>query len=870
MRNSKATVVLMLALSPAVVGQTLTESTGIVLVRDGALVSEHLSWEACQVESHRLAVADPRTSGSVTYSCQTETRRLIATYTPPPVVAVPAIYVNHDDPACSNAAPGTDPARPLCDLQTPTNLALVTGKTTSAIPDVQVAASATPYRLFGNVDETTVGTTWQGMGATPGDVMIVPSQSAVAFGITATAARTNVCQFDPGTLAVSLFEVSRETDIHRFYPPSTNDTVNNPENGVLPYYQHHARGDQPNLVNTSGTTVTATQGRGFVSGYVGKTIEVAGTSTTVATFVSTSVITVVADLGTQTGVGSLIRAAATDQITNSWLRDTVSVSSVSGVTLNLGGTGSVTGGTNPWLYPAGRTIRDPAGNDFIIDAYPAFNQLTLSTTGFGSGVAACTDGNASTACNATIEVFDTPCPVRTGSCGPPTTADLLDVIEKGEMSWGQDMETLLVYFHPSENRACSAIDALEVSTTRIATTMIFHDDNTTLRNMAIWGQSGGNSPDGLLLGGEPLRMGGNGSLFEDLWTFGNAASPDMTNVPTGSAANLTIQDNLFASGVTGAVSVSGGKFVSGYVFQRNLVVGREGSAFTFSGPGGLDTNNRSIVARNIFRDTISYKRRNLNSGMWDWYQNRSFCPEGNPCINGTLPTHVLGYGGSDSMRNILSYGNVTTAISDAWVISDCIADCVFLNNVSRGGFDISGPGGANAVGSIEMHNNVGDSQDEPTGLLGASTGPLKCRHVLCAELVASSHNVWFTPRLAMLASRIAGFSGSYALAQLQAVGLETGSQAFVWNAPEHLGAFSDRSIRTGADQGGDDYRPKDAASVLATGGNPAQCAWITTTTCSVGAYLWQAHSTTGPWNADIVHSWLLHDTVFAGPGVQGR
>jgi hypothetical protein len=66
---------------------TLTDSTVVSLYRGTSKVSDQPSWAACRAEAERLARLDTtRTSGTVTYSCKTETRKLVATYSvaPPP------------------------------------------------------------------------------------------------------------------------------------------------------------------------------------------------------------------------------------------------------------------------------------------------------------------------------------------------------------------------------------------------------------------------------------------------------------------------------------------------------------------------------------------------------------------------------------------------------------------------------------------------------------------------------------------------------------------------------------------------------------------------------------------------------------------
>ena len=82
---------LALLVSPAFGAVTLTESTVITLLRGTSTVGTHPSWEACRTQAIALANADTRTTGTVTYSCQTEKRRVVAAYSanPPPPPACP-------------------------------------------------------------------------------------------------------------------------------------------------------------------------------------------------------------------------------------------------------------------------------------------------------------------------------------------------------------------------------------------------------------------------------------------------------------------------------------------------------------------------------------------------------------------------------------------------------------------------------------------------------------------------------------------------------------------------------------------------------------------------------------------------------------
>jgi hypothetical protein len=73
-------------LSPIVFGAvSLRETTAITLLRGTTTVETLTSWDACLARAKALANASTATSGTVTYTCQTEKRRVIASYAPNPV-----------------------------------------------------------------------------------------------------------------------------------------------------------------------------------------------------------------------------------------------------------------------------------------------------------------------------------------------------------------------------------------------------------------------------------------------------------------------------------------------------------------------------------------------------------------------------------------------------------------------------------------------------------------------------------------------------------------------------------------------------------------------------------------------------------------
>lgn len=79
-----------LLLSPAFGAVTLSESTQVTLLRGTTTVGTYASWDDCLARARELANASTATTGSVTYTCQTERRRVTANYSanPPPPAPV--------------------------------------------------------------------------------------------------------------------------------------------------------------------------------------------------------------------------------------------------------------------------------------------------------------------------------------------------------------------------------------------------------------------------------------------------------------------------------------------------------------------------------------------------------------------------------------------------------------------------------------------------------------------------------------------------------------------------------------------------------------------------------------------------------------
>lgn len=62
----------------------LTEKAQVTLIRSSTTVGIFDGWDACKAEARKRATADTRTSGSVTYRCQTERYQIVAAYSPDP------------------------------------------------------------------------------------------------------------------------------------------------------------------------------------------------------------------------------------------------------------------------------------------------------------------------------------------------------------------------------------------------------------------------------------------------------------------------------------------------------------------------------------------------------------------------------------------------------------------------------------------------------------------------------------------------------------------------------------------------------------------------------------------------------------------
>lgn len=101
---------LALLAAPAFGAVTLTEATTVALLRGTTTVEQAASWEACRSRAIALAQADARTSGTVTYTCQTKKRKVVATYSanpPPPPACGPQPPAETQTVNCPTGSTGT-------------------------------------------------------------------------------------------------------------------------------------------------------------------------------------------------------------------------------------------------------------------------------------------------------------------------------------------------------------------------------------------------------------------------------------------------------------------------------------------------------------------------------------------------------------------------------------------------------------------------------------------------------------------------------------------------------------------------------------------------------------------------------------------
>lgn len=146
MKNSLAlTALLALPVQSAV---TITEATQVTLLRGSTTVGTFAGWDACQAEARRLANASTATSGTVTYTCQTERRRVVAAYSanPPPT-------------------PPPPPPPPPSEGETVGTVAAMNLQA-SPVYRVSMAAGSYPFWVTNGATHTNLPTgAWDGSGA---------------------------------------------------------------------------------------------------------------------------------------------------------------------------------------------------------------------------------------------------------------------------------------------------------------------------------------------------------------------------------------------------------------------------------------------------------------------------------------------------------------------------------------------------------------------------------------------------------------------------------------------------------------------------------------------------------------------------------
>ncbi len=69
----------------AIAAVTVTASTVISLYKGSSKVGDYGSWDLCQAQALKLAQASTATSGTVTYTCKTEVRKIVAVYSQGPL-----------------------------------------------------------------------------------------------------------------------------------------------------------------------------------------------------------------------------------------------------------------------------------------------------------------------------------------------------------------------------------------------------------------------------------------------------------------------------------------------------------------------------------------------------------------------------------------------------------------------------------------------------------------------------------------------------------------------------------------------------------------------------------------------------------------
>lgn len=129
----RVTLVLLALLAPcAFGGVTLVESTTVSLYKGTSKVGDHPSWDACQ--SAARTAASKITSGAATFSCKTEVRKVVGTYTvdPPP------------PPACTATKPADITRTQTCPSGTTGSWAQTASYASTTYPTCWVLGSYLP------------------------------------------------------------------------------------------------------------------------------------------------------------------------------------------------------------------------------------------------------------------------------------------------------------------------------------------------------------------------------------------------------------------------------------------------------------------------------------------------------------------------------------------------------------------------------------------------------------------------------------------------------------------------------------------------------------------------------------------------------
>lgn len=236
---------------PSWAAVTITEDVQVTLLRISTTIGTYPSWEACRAEALKRAQADTATSGTVKYTCQTERRRVNATYTacgPKPAdetqtAQCPAgstgswqqlrTYISAAAPTCWTASawtPTTPPAGAcvLLDTEPPLAPASASAVGTSATQiTLSWAWTTDNVQVTGNIIEgcrgatcTTFAEIWRGGGG----LQYVHNTVAGAtwrYRVRAYDAAGNISAPSPIAMATTLQSASGTASLN-WTPPTQN------------------------------------------------------------------------------------------------------------------------------------------------------------------------------------------------------------------------------------------------------------------------------------------------------------------------------------------------------------------------------------------------------------------------------------------------------------------------------------------------------------------------------------------------------------------------------------------------------------------------------------------------------------------------